>query len=353
MNIRIIPLTLLFGLFSTIAFGQNASLKGQVTTSDNQPLEFVNVGIKGQSKGSTTDRFGRYEIKNIEPGTYTVFASFVGLEKQEQTITIAAGTSATLNFTVKESSTDLSEVVVTDFSSNRFYSDSNFTIGKLPLKDLENPQVYNSISGRLLREQVVTTMNDAMKNATGVTRLWESTGRGGDGAEYYAMRGFSVQPTLVNGMPNVNNGALDPANIETIDVIKGPSGTLFGSAVISYGGLINITTKKPFDLFKGEVGFITGSFGMNRLTADVNVPISETTGIRVNTAYQSQNTFQDAGNRSSFFIAPSFKFQASERLTFLINTEFLESNSVNAPMIFLNRNAALKFDRIDPFLYGK
>lgn len=350
MNIRIIPLTLLFGLFSTIAFGQNASLKGQVTTSDNQPLEFVNVGIKGQSKGSTTDRFGRYEIKNIEPGTYTVFASFVGLEKQEQTITIASGTSATLNFTVKESSTDLSEVVVTDFSSNRFYSDSNFTIGKLPLKDLENPQVYNSISGRLLREQVVTTMNDAMKNATGVTRLWESTGRGGDGAEYYAMRGFSVQPTLVNGMPNVNNGALDPANIETIDVIKGPSGTLFGSAVISYGGLINITTKKPFDLFKGEVGFITGSFGMNRLTADVNVPISETTGIRVNTAYQSQNTFQDAGNRSSFFIAPSFKFQASERLTFLINTEFLESNSVNAPMIFLNRNAALKFDRIDPFL---
>ena len=252
MNIRFISFALLFGLLSAFAFGQNASLKGQVTTSDNQPLEFVNVGIKGQSKGSTTDRFGRYEIKNIEPGTYTVFASFVGLEKQEQTITIGVGENATLNFTVKESSTDLSEVVVTDFSSNRFYSDSNFTIGKLPLKDLENPQVYNSISGRLLREQVVTTMNDAMKNATGVTRLWESTGRGGDGAEYYAMRGFSVQPTLVNGMPNVNNGALDPANIETIDVVKGPSGTLFGSAVVSYGGLINITTKKPFDLFWGH-----------------------------------------------------------------------------------------------------
>lgn len=349
MNRKYIFFNLMFLFLSGMSFAQNATLKGKVTTSDKQALEFVNVGIKGLSKGSTTDRYGNYEIKNIEPGTYTVFASFVGLEKQEETTVIGSGSVYELNFIVRESSKELSEVVVTDFSSNRFYSDSNFTVGKLPLRDIENPQVYNSISSKLLREQVVTNINDAIKNATGITRLWESTGRGGDGAEYYSMRGFSIQPTLVNGMPNVNNGALDPSNIETIDVIKGPSGTLFGSAVISYGGLINITTKKPFDLFKGEVGFVTGSFGLNRITADVNVPISNTTAVRVNTAYQTQNTFQDAGERTSFFLAPSFKFQASERLTFLINTEFLQSESVNAPMIFLNRNAALKFDNIDPF----
>src|SRR3546814_18111190 len=46
---------------------------------------------------------------------------------------------------------------------------------------------------------------------------------------YYSMRGFSVQPTMVNGLPGLTNGSLDPAGIERIDVIKGPSGTLFGS----------------------------------------------------------------------------------------------------------------------------
>ncbi|MEP1955360.1 MAG: TonB-dependent siderophore receptor, partial [Algoriphagus sp.] len=228
-------------------------------------------------------------------------------------------------------------------------TDSNFTVAKLPLTDLENPQVYNSISQKILKEQVVTNMNDALKNATGVTRLWESTGRGGDGAEYYSMRGFSVQPTMVNGMPSLNNGGLDPANIETVDVIKGPSGTLFGSSVISYGGLINITTKRPTDTFKGEVGFITGSFGLNRITGDVNVPLNENASMRVNSAYQTNNTFQDAGGRNSFFFAPSFKFEASERLTFLINTEFLSASSVNAPMIFLNRNNPLSFSSIDLF----
>ncbi|MAN88786.1 MAG: TonB-dependent siderophore receptor [Algoriphagus sp.] len=331
------------------ALGQTATIKGKVTTSDNQGVEFVNVGIKGKSKGASTDRFGNFEIKGIEPGRLTVFASFVGAEKQEKTIELSADQVLTLNFQLQQSSTDLDEIVVSDQFSNRFYEDSAFTIAKLPLKDLENPQVYNSISSKLLKEQVATSVNEAMKNATGVTRLWESTGRGGDGTEYYSMRGFSVQPTMVNGLPSVNNGSLDPANIESVDVIKGPSGTLFGSPLISYGGLINITTKKPMDQFKGELGFITGSFGLNRLTGDVNIPLTADAAMRVNTAYQSQNSFQDAGGRKSFFIAPSFRLKASEKLTFLINTEFLNAESVNAPMIFLNRNAPLSFESIDLF----
>ncbi|WP_373399803.1 TonB-dependent receptor [Algoriphagus halophilus] len=349
MNRLFILLFTSFLLNTFHAFGQNGSISGLVSTSDNQALEFVNVGVKGLAKGNSTDRKGFYEIKNLPAGNYTIFASFVGVEKQEKQVILGEGEKLTLNFILSESSTDLNEVIVTDMSSNRFYSDSNFTVAKLPLTDLENPQVYNSVTSKLLKEQVATNMNDALKNATGVTRLWESTGRGGDGAEYYSMRGFSVQPTMVNGMPSLNNGGLDPANIETVDVIKGPSGTLFGSSVISYGGLINITTKRPTDNFKGEVGFITGNYGLNRITGDVNVPLNEHASMRVNTAYQQNNTFQDAGGKTSFFVAPSFKFKASERLTFLVNTEFLNSNSVNAPMIFLNRSNPLTFDSIDLF----
>src|SRR5690606_957799 len=114
-------------------------------------------------------------------------------------------------------------------------------------------------------EQNITNFNDALKNATGITRLWESTGRGGDGAEYYSMRGFAVQPTMVNGLPAINNGTIDPANVESIEVIKGPSGTLFGSPNVSYGGLINITTKKPYMKDGGAFSYTMGNFGMNRL----------------------------------------------------------------------------------------
>lgn len=336
-----------FGL--TSIFAQKASIYGVVTTSDGQALEYVNVGILGLAKGVTTARNGGFEIKNIDPGEYTVFASFIGAKRQEKNIQLSPGDRLPILFSLEESASDLSEVIVTDIGMNRFYADSVFTVSKLPLTDLQNPQVYNSIPSRLLKEQVVSNMNEALKNATGVARLWESTGRGGDGAEFYSMRGFSVQPTMVNGMPSLNNGGLDPANVERIDVIKGPSGTLFGSSVISYGGLINITTKRPGNTFDGELGLITGSFGLNRLTADLNTPSNEVSSVRINMAYQNRNTFQDAGGRESFFIAPSFKFKASERLSFLINTEFLNSKAVNAPMIFLNRSNPLSFSEIDLF----
>src|SRR5690606_1492116 len=113
------------------------------------------------------------------------------------------------------------------------------------------------------------------------------------GAGYYSLRGFAVQPTMVNGLPGLTNGSLDPANIDAIEVIKGPSGTLFGSSLISYGGLINVVTKKPYhDRFGGEVAYTLGSFGLNRVTADVNVPLQSNDDIafRLVSAYHHENS---------------------------------------------------------------
>lgn len=344
----------LFGLFlitllSTTIHAQTGTLQGRVTTSDDHPAEFVNVGLKGTTRATTSTPDGSFELRNIQPGSYIAFASLIGSAILEKKIEIRAGETTLIDFTLIETAVELSEIAVVGSRINRFYNDSSFVVAKLPLNNMENPQVYNSVPQALLSEQVVTNFNDALKNATGITRLWESTGRGGDGAEFYSMRGFAVQPTMVNGMPSVNNGGLDPANVESIDVIKGPSGTLFGSPMISYGGLINVTTRQPYDFFGGEIGFVNGSNGLNRFTADVNIPLSEKTTARINTAYHTENSFQDAGYVKSFFIAPSFTIKANEKLIFHINTEILSREAANVSMVFLNRYAPLTYDNIDVF----
>ncbi|HSF90166.1 MAG TPA: TonB-dependent receptor [Saprospiraceae bacterium] len=344
----------LFGLFlitllSTTIHAQTGTLQGRVTTSDGHPAEFVNVGLKGTTRATTSTPDGSFELRNIQPGSYIAFASLIGSAILEKKIEIRAGETTLIDFTLIETAVELSEIAVVGSRINRFYNDSSFVVAKLPLNNMENPQVYNSVPQALLSEQVVTNFNDALKNATGITRLWESTGRGGDGAEFYSMRGFAVQPTMVNGMPSVNNGGLDPANVESIDVIKGPSGTLFGSPMISYGGLINVTTRQPYDFFGGEIGFVNGSNGLNRFTADVNIPLSEKTTARINTAYHTENSFQDAGYVKSFFIAPSFTIKPNEKLTFHINTEILSREAANVSMVFLNRYAPLTYDNIDVF----
>ncbi|MFV8337207.1 TonB-dependent siderophore receptor [Flavobacterium sp. RSP29] len=248
----------------------------------------------------------------------------------------------------KDSVKSLKEVII-NTNKYKYKREKSTTVSKMPLNNIENPQVYNTVTSELLKEQVVTNFNDALKNATGITRLWESTGRGGDGGEYFSMRGFAVQPTMINGLPGINNGSIDPANVDNIEVIKGPSGTLFGSSLISYGGLINTVTKKPYSTFGGEISYISGSYGLDRITADVNLPLNSDVSVRINTAYQKENSFQDAGYGKSFFFAPSLNYKVSDKLSFLINTEFTNRNSSNAPMLFMNRNSALSFDSMELF----
>lgn len=345
-----IKLVLLFLIGAFSLHAQNASLKGRVFTGDGHPAEYVSVVIQGDEKATTTNGNGEYFLENLNGGKYVVLYSYVGLQTQQKNIELEDGVQTVINDVIlTEKSKILEEVEVVGRKRNLFTEKTSESVAKLPLSNMENPQVYNTITKALIKEQLATNLNSALNNATGITRLWESTGRGSDGAEYYSMRGFSLQPTIVNGVANINNGALDLANIENIEVIKGPSGTLYGGNLIYYGGLININTKRPYDRFGGEFDYISGSYGLQRVTADINAPLSAKASLRVNAAYHSENSFQDAGFTQYFFIAPSFKFKASDRLTFLINTEYKSGEKANAPMLFLNRSNPVSFSDLSLF----
>ncbi|WP_342086438.1 TonB-dependent receptor [Dyadobacter sp. OTU695] len=313
-------------------FAQHGTISGSVLTSDGEPVELVTVNVKGTAKGALTDRNGKYQIRNVQPGLHRLVASFIGLEKQERTIEVTAGEVTSLDFTLDESSAQLQEVIVSARNLNR----ENAIVAKIPLKKLENPQVYNTVSSEIMKQQGITNYDDALRNVPGISRTWESTGRAGDGASYFALRGFDAQPTLYNGLPGLTSGNLDPANVEEIQVIKGPSSTLFGGAFYSYGGMINTITKKPYHQFGGEIGYNAGSFGLNRVTVDVNTPLSKADKIalRVNSAYHSESSFQDAGFKKSFFIAPSLVYEVNDRLSFHFLTEILEEERAVAPVFF-------------------
>lgn len=332
--------TLVF-LFSVVALAQTGSISGKV--SAEQSSDNISVTLKGTPIGTNTDSDGFYQIKNIKPGNYVLKVSSVGNASKERNITVRSGDELVENFTVSTSSEELSEVILETEKTNRFARKESAVVAKMPLKDIENPQVYNTISSELLKEQVITNFDDALKNAPGLDKLWESTGRGSDGAGYFSLRGFAVQPTMINGVPGLTNGSPDPANVERIEVIKGPSGTLFGSSLISYGGLINVSTKRPYDTFGGSIGYVGGTYGLNRYTVDFNTPLDEQKNVlfRVNAAYHTEGSFQDAGFKKSFFVAPTLSYKVNDKLSFLINTEFYNGRSTNQMMLFVDRGAPL------------
>ncbi len=320
---------------------QSGIIKGKVISTTKKPLDNVNIILSNTNFGTKTLVDGTFKLSNVPLGSYVLKTSYVGYTSKQITIEVVQDEETVLQDIVLETSVQaLDEVMVNVDKTNKFSRKKSNTVAKLPFANIENTQVYNTISAALIKDQVVTNFDDALNNVVGLDRLWESTGRGNDGAGYFALRGFEAQPNFSNGLPALNFGSPDPINIDKIEVIKGPSGTLFGGPLTNYGGMINISTKKPYSGFGGEISYTTGTYGLNRVTADINTNL-DTEGkylLRVTSAYEYRGSWQDAGFRKSFFIAPTLSYQANDRLSFLVVAEFREAEQTNQPFLFLNRS---------------
>jgi iron complex outermembrane receptor protein len=328
-----------FTLTGSLSYAQgNGSLRGKILSSDGKPVEGVSVVLLGKKHATATNSAGEYKIMGIAPGNYVLRVTSVELKSVDKEITIKEGEITEFNFSLQQNQAYLDEVVIAG-RKNKYYSKESRTVAKMPLARLENPQVYSSITRDLLREQIITDFGNALRNTPGLYRIQGSRGINSDGASYYSVRGFRTEVSMVDGVPGQTNGDFDPATIEKVEVLKGPSATLFGGSVTSFGGMINVVTKKPLDTLGGDVAYTTGSFNLNRVTADIYGPLNKdkTVLFRVNAAYQSQQSFQDAGFRKALLIAPSLEMRASDRLRINLNTEFYNGEATSPAVVFLNR----------------
>lgn len=338
---------LFFFLFSTISIiAQTGSVSGKITTSDGQALSLVSITLSDNRFGAISDESGLYKISHVKPGTYTLNASLGGEIKYTGTISITANTNTELNFSISQSAKQMEEVIV---ETSKIMNRASSTANKMPLSNLETPQIVFNISNVILRKQNAMTLEDAMKNAPGVTKLWDATSRP-DGGSIFVSRGFQTTTKARNGLPNIVNTNVEMANLERIEVIKGPSATLFGSIISSYGGIINRVTKKPYFHNGGYADVSYGSYNFLRASADANfVILKDKIAARLNIAGQNQDSWQDAGFQKSYIIAPSVIYQPNQKFTLNIDAEIVGSrgNSNGGNFMFI-----LPPGTINAALYG-
>lgn len=336
--------------FSSI-FAQNrfGTIKGTVRTSDNKPGEFVNVYIKELKKTTTTNEDGKYELSKVEPGSYTLTVSYVGLTTKSQQVVVNANKTTNSDFVLEQSKGQLQEILINGNKTNTYKRTHSEYVSKMPLNNLENPQVYTTITNQLMQDQLVYSVDDAMRNATGVTKMWEATGRGGDGGAYYNSRGFVVQSKVRNGIAGNVTSNIDAANLDHIEIIKGPSATLFGNSLTSYGGLINRVTKKAYDSVGGEVAVSSGSYDYFRTSVDFNTPLDAQKKVlfRLNTAYNYKGSFQDAGFNRNYTVAPTITYNPNDRLSITVDAEIFYGRSLNPTNYFISSAKGLGTNRAD------
>jgi iron complex outermembrane recepter protein len=322
---------LLFPYILVSAQTNKAVIRGTVEKPGGKPIELADVTVEGTSIGSTTNSYGVFLIKNLSPGNYVLRISFLGYQTEEIKVTAGNGENLLGKIILKEVAAQLPTVVVEENKINKFKNEESEYVAKVNIRNIENPQSYSTTSEAELKEQNITNFAAALRTVPGENVSAEN----GQGLLGTFIRGFPTNAFIRNGLYQFDVNGGDPENIERIEVIKGPSGPIYGSWGIGYGGLIDVVTKKPFNAAYYNAGASLGSYNLQRYYADVNLPVNNdsTLLMRVNAAVNSQGSFQDYGYEKTYMAAPSFSYKVNDKMNILFAAEF-NSIDLSANTIF-------------------
>ena len=190
-----------------------------------------------------------------------------------------------------------------------------------PLRDI--PQSIQVVPRQVLEEQQVTRIGEAARNVSGVTPKPGYAGA----TDNYTIRGFDASNNLRNGFRDDGFYSFtDPANIERVEVLKGPASVLYGQ--IEPGGVVNYITKQPLDepYYAGE--FTVGSYDFYRPSIDISGPLNsdETLLYRLNIAYENSGSFRDFVDKELFVIAPVLTYKINDATTLTLEYEYINLN---------------------------
>ncbi|MFC3197717.1 SusC/RagA family TonB-linked outer membrane protein [Parapedobacter deserti] len=222
---------------------------GVITDEVGEPLPGVSIKIKNSEKGTTSDVNGKYSISVPDRTSILVF-SYIGSETVEEMV----GARKTINIILKSSSSRFDEVVVTGYGDPIDRKDLVGSVGKVNMEDLNKAPVVSfdqALAGRVAGVQVSSVdgqpgsaINIVIRGANSITQ---------DNSPLYVIDGFPIEDN--------ENPAINPADIESIDVLKDAASTsIYGSR--GSNGVIMITTKRgkagaPRINYDGYQGFQT------------------------------------------------------------------------------------------------
>ncbi len=203
---------------------------------------------------------------------------------------------------------------------------SAFSGTKTDTPIMQTPMNIQVVPKSLMDDQQDINIVDAItKNVSGVQRDHGS----GDIYENFIIRGFQNNgDTYRNGLLR-NFGNYDPANIEQLEVIKGPASMLYGRA--QPGGLVNYSTKKGLDTAQYSVQQQFGSYDQYRTTADATGPIDKNGKLRyrLNFSYQDIGSFKQFINNERYFVAPTLSWRPNDRFEANLELEHKHEKKVN------------------------
>ncbi|NWL79940.1 TonB-dependent siderophore receptor [Pseudomonas taiwanensis] len=189
------------------------------------------------------------------------------------------------------------------------------------------PQAISVVPAQVLEDLDISRLDRALDFAGGVSR---QNNFGGLTFLSYSIRGFTTGELYKNGFA-INRGSYsspDASTIERIDVLKGPAASLYGRG--DPGGTVNIVTRKPQAERFSRLKASAGSWDRYRASLDVNAPLDEEDKLlsRINLATEDNGSYRDHAGNQRLVVSPSLSWQLNADTRLLLETEFVQHESV-------------------------
>jgi TonB-dependent starch-binding outer membrane protein SusC len=247
------------------------TVKGAVT---DRPLYGVRVQVIGTTLAGTTGQDGRYTIRGVPEGAHTVRATAIGFSRVDAPVTVTAGEPATVDFSLTPAAVSLDEIVVTGTAGAQEKVTLGNTVGTIPVSDkLEDAPIANLTELLTARVPGLTLLSHSgQAGSSSNIRIRGAGSLSGGYQPVFYVDGVRIESGVVEGASTNQGGtALDfinPDDIESIEVIKGPAaGTLYGADAA--GGVIQIITKKGRRGSEGVQWTASYAFGETEWTRSV------------------------------------------------------------------------------------
>ncbi|MGQ0715440.1 MAG: SusC/RagA family TonB-linked outer membrane protein [Gemmatimonadaceae bacterium] len=270
-----------------------SSVEGTVTEAATRlPVANARVEIVGTALARITGQDGRYAIRNVPAGTHVVRVSLIGYGRAETPVTLASGQTDTVNFGLTRVAITLQGVVVTGTAGAQEKVTLGNSVGKIDMDKLENAPIANVTELLTSRTPGLTLMsNSGQTGSSSNMRIRGAGSLAGGYAPVFYVDGIRIESAPVEDASTYQGGTaldfLNPEDIESIEVIRGPAAaTLYGADAAN--GVIQIITKKGTRGAESARWTASMSVGENEWTRDVG---ANTTYWRCTAAQQTDEDF--------------------------------------------------------------
>ncbi|MCX7107580.1 MAG: TonB-dependent receptor [Methylococcales bacterium] len=280
--------------------------------SSHTKLVYTDTSVKGLSAAPVKGQYTAQQALNIALGK-----SGLNYKVVDKTLITVSGKSSKPTETTLKAMTVVGAQDPNDPYNQTYTVVDSSTATKTDTPLMLTPMSVKVVTQQVIKDQQVITVDQALRNVSGAV-----PGAGGTGN--FFLRGFGNSNIYRDGFLNQSQWAHteDLANVERVEVLKGPGSVLYGRT--EPGGLVNFVTKKPLDTAYYSLSQQFGSFDLYRTSVDATGPLTANKDLayRFNLGYQTNNTFQQFGGNERLLVAPSLRWNISDKTTSTIQVTY-------------------------------